>query len=46
LNPVFSRVFSLFHGVLAVDMLVANMQKSMLLQAIERGFPADINGNG
>jgi hypothetical protein len=30
----------------AVDMLVGNVQKSILLLGVERGFPASSNGNG
>jgi hypothetical protein len=30
----------------AVDMLVRNVQKSILLLGVERGFPASSNGNG
>jgi hypothetical protein len=30
----------------AVDMLVRNVQKFILSLAVERGFPASINGNG
>jgi hypothetical protein len=29
-----------------VDMLVGNVQKFILSLAVERGFPASINGNG
>jgi hypothetical protein len=29
-----------------VDMLVGNVQKFILLLAVERGFPASSNGNG
>jgi hypothetical protein len=30
----------------AVDMLIGNVQKFILSLAVERGFPASINGNG
>jgi hypothetical protein len=32
--------------LLAVDMLIGNVQEFMLLLAEERGFPVSINGNG
>ncbi|MGB7593442.1 MAG: hypothetical protein WBO19_19600, partial [Terriglobia bacterium] len=31
---------------LAVDMLIGNVQEFKVLQAVRRGFPAGINGNG
>jgi hypothetical protein len=32
--------------LLAVDMLIGNVQEFKLLLAVERGFPVSINGNG
>jgi len=35
-----------YSALLAVDMLIGNVQEFMLLLAVERGFPVSINGNG
>jgi hypothetical protein len=34
------------HHLAAVDILVGNVQKFILLLGVERGFPASCNGNG